>query len=91
MLVRLFNVSFRFSISKRFRNVDSKLIRTVACVKYCPNKAFKSDSQRLAFSLRSSIAKRCSHLNAALGFKEEVVSVNTTMGIQKFGFHCVFK
>ena len=31
------------------------------------NKAFKSDSQRLAFSLRSSIAKRCSHLNAALG------------------------
>ncbi|EGS6501040.1 hypothetical protein CGH02_21480 [Vibrio parahaemolyticus] len=32
------------------------------------NKAFKSDSQRLAFSLRSSIAKRCSHLNAALYF-----------------------
>ncbi|EHH1187418.1 hypothetical protein J7I11_004339 [Vibrio vulnificus] len=30
------------------------------------NKAFKSDSQRLAVSLRSSIAKRCSHLNAAL-------------------------
>ncbi|NOH82042.1 hypothetical protein F0231_20170 [Vibrio sp. RE86] len=30
------------------------------------NKAFKSDSQRLAFSLRSSVAKRCSHLNAAL-------------------------
>src|SRR5690554_6183028 len=30
------------------------------------NKAFKSDSQRLAFSLRSSIAKRGSHLNAAL-------------------------
>ncbi|RZQ26126.1 hypothetical protein D8T31_21640 [Vibrio vulnificus] len=30
------------------------------------NKAFKSDSQRLAFSLRSSIAKRHSHLNAAL-------------------------
>ncbi|TKF81050.1 hypothetical protein FCV65_18410 [Vibrio sp. F13] len=29
------------------------------------NKAFKSDSQRLAVSLRSSIAKRCSHLNAA--------------------------
>lgn len=26
-------------------------------------------------------------LNAALGFKEEVVSVNTTMGIQEFGFH----
>ncbi|MDQ2110148.1 hypothetical protein FKN90_17565 [Vibrio sp. 2017_1457_15] len=32
------------------------------------NKAFKSDSQRLAFSLRSSIAKRRSHLNAALCF-----------------------
>ncbi|EGQ8808853.1 hypothetical protein DC844_RS22910 [Vibrio parahaemolyticus] len=32
-----------------------------------PNKAFKSDSQRLAVSLRSSIAKRRSHLNAALG------------------------
>lgn len=30
------------------------------------NKAFKSNSQRLAFSLRSSIAKRSSHLNAAL-------------------------
>ena len=30
------------------------------------NKAFKSDSQRLAVSLRSSIAKRRSHLNAAL-------------------------
>ncbi len=30
---------------------------------------------------------RASHLNWALGFKEEVVSVNTTMGIQKFGFH----
>ncbi|WP_274005874.1 hypothetical protein, partial [Vibrio parahaemolyticus] len=31
-----------------------------------PNKAFKSDSQRSAFSLRSSIAERSSHLNAAL-------------------------
>ncbi len=30
------------------------------------NKAFKSDSQHLAVSLRSSIAKRRSHLNAAL-------------------------
>ena len=30
------------------------------------NKAFKSDSQRLKLSLRSSIAKRCSHLSAAL-------------------------
>ncbi len=34
-----------------------------------PNKAFKSDSQRLAFSLRSSVAKRRSHLNAALYYK----------------------
>ncbi|USD95736.1 hypothetical protein CTT30_06345 [Vibrio coralliilyticus] len=34
---------------------------------YLANKAFKSDSQRLAVSLRSSIAKRRSHLNAALG------------------------
>ncbi|CAD2224374.1 hypothetical protein P3J6_120202 [Pseudoalteromonas sp. 3J6] len=34
------------------------------------NKAFKSDSQRLALSLRSSIAKRRSHLNAALYNKE---------------------
>ncbi len=33
------------------------------------NKAFKSDSQRLAVSLRSSIAKRRSHLNAALCIK----------------------
>ncbi|NVD07687.1 hypothetical protein FCU94_12405 [Vibrio sp. JPW-9-11-11] len=33
---------------------------------YAHNKAFKSDSQRLAVSLRSSIAKRRSHLNAAL-------------------------
>ncbi|TNC03543.1 hypothetical protein FHG74_22725 [Vibrio diabolicus] len=35
--------------------------------KNATNKAFKSDSQRLAVSLRSSIAKHCSHLNAALG------------------------
>ncbi|NOI46165.1 hypothetical protein [Vibrio alginolyticus] len=35
-------------------------------LEFRPNKAFKSDSQRLAVSLRSSIAKRCSHLNAAL-------------------------
>ncbi len=34
--------------------------------KSASNKAFKSDSQRLAVSLRSSIAKRRSHLNAAL-------------------------
>ncbi|TOK34644.1 hypothetical protein CGI21_23695 [Vibrio parahaemolyticus] len=36
-----------------------------------PNKAFKSDSQRLAVSLRSSTAKRCSHLNAALVANED--------------------
>ncbi|EGR1425948.1 hypothetical protein D8X77_22260 [Vibrio vulnificus] len=35
-------------------------------VKSTTNKAFKSDSQRLAVSLRSSLAKRRSHLNAAL-------------------------
>ncbi len=35
-------------------------------MKKIANKAFKSDSQRLAVSLRSSIAKRRSHLNAAL-------------------------
>ncbi|MGR3024688.1 hypothetical protein ABMX98_21540, partial [Vibrio vulnificus] len=35
------------------------------------NKAFKSDSQRLAVSLRSSITKRRSHLNAALCFNHE--------------------
>ncbi|PNI00110.1 hypothetical protein C1N32_21710 [Vibrio diazotrophicus] len=33
------------------------------------NKAFKSDSQRLAISLRSSIANRRSHLNAPLAGK----------------------
>ncbi len=36
------------------------------------NKAFKSDSLRLAFSLRSSIAKRASHLNAALVFSGQI-------------------
>ncbi|HHF2906886.1 TPA: hypothetical protein ACPJZ5_004751 [Vibrio diabolicus] len=38
-------------------------------MKKTANKAFKSDSQRLAVSLRSSIAKRCSHLNAALALR----------------------
>ncbi|HAS8133648.1 hypothetical protein CRN22_12790 [Vibrio vulnificus] len=37
------------------------------------NKAFKSDSQRLAVSLRSSIAKRRSHLNAALAYSQAVI------------------
>ncbi len=41
------------------------------------NKAFKSDSQRLAVSLRSSIAKRRSHLNAALvGSKDCKLCIN---------------
>ncbi|TOA48407.1 hypothetical protein CGK27_21425 [Vibrio parahaemolyticus] len=41
------------------------------------NKAFKSDSQRLALSLRSSIAKRRSHLNAALvGSKDCKLCIN---------------
>ncbi|TOI11407.1 hypothetical protein CGI66_23760 [Vibrio parahaemolyticus] len=35
-------------------------------ISFKANKAFKSDSQRLAVSLRSSVAKRRSHLNAAL-------------------------
>ncbi|MCG3727877.1 hypothetical protein EXA14_19775 [Vibrio cincinnatiensis] len=41
------------------------------------NKAFKSDSQRLAFSLRSSMAKRRSHLNAALAFHDYFTLVLT--------------
>ena len=47
------------------------------------NKAFKSDSQRLAFSLRSSIAKRRSHLNAALyalGISEQDVFDTSNIG-----------
>ncbi|EGQ9994216.1 hypothetical protein FR279_21435 [Vibrio vulnificus] len=44
------------------------------------NKAFKSDSQRLAVSLRSSIAKRRSHLNAALCFKDK----NETISFYEF-------
>ncbi|ASO15784.1 hypothetical protein F9H64_22120 [Vibrio parahaemolyticus] len=46
-----------------------------------PNKAFKSDSQRLAVSLRSSIAKRCSHLNAALSYWAQITSVSPTDSI----------
>ncbi|TOH42841.1 hypothetical protein CGI81_23505 [Vibrio parahaemolyticus] len=51
------------------------------------NKAFKSDSQRLAFSLRSSIAKRCSHLNAALCAFEENDEKAFIIGSLKFGFY----
>ncbi|CAH7297054.1 hypothetical protein VCHA37P200_40301 [Vibrio chagasii] len=42
------------------------LLRGYLHLRIQSNKAFKSDSQRLAISLRSSIAKRRSHLNAAL-------------------------
>ena len=42
------------------------MARLYVLVNHRANKVFKSDSQRLAVSLRSSIAKRCSHLNAAL-------------------------
>ncbi|EGR3154969.1 hypothetical protein DLH88_24600 [Vibrio parahaemolyticus] len=42
------------------------MARLYVLVNHRANKAFKSDSQRLALSLRSIIAKRCSHLNAAL-------------------------
>ncbi|OOQ67243.1 hypothetical protein BSR61_25400 [Vibrio parahaemolyticus] len=47
------------------------------------NKAFKSDSQRLALSLRSSIAKRRSPLNAALyalGVSEQDVFDTSNIG-----------
>ncbi|ELA8259981.1 hypothetical protein Q3054_001067 [Vibrio alginolyticus] len=51
-------------VALKTSTVDDKMVHK-SCGQ-APNKAFKSDSQRLAFSLRSSIAKRCSHLNAAL-------------------------
>ncbi|EGR1879785.1 hypothetical protein D0D76_24190 [Vibrio parahaemolyticus] len=47
-----------------------------------PNKAFKSDSQRLAVSLRSSIAKRCSHLNAALVCKRKNVAISQDLAVK---------
>jgi hypothetical protein len=47
------------------------------------NKAFKSDSQRLAVSLRSSIAKRRSHLNAALGKQREYEQQNSESNRKK--------
>ncbi|MCF7477069.1 hypothetical protein L3V32_10220 [Vibrio sp. J2-4] len=57
------------------------------------NKAFKSDSQRLAVSLRSSIAKRRSHLNAALcdkakfwGFFKFNLFGNSLFGFGKSAF-----
>ncbi|HGF4916542.1 TPA: hypothetical protein ACF5BQ_004707, partial [Vibrio parahaemolyticus] len=50
------------------------------------NKAFKSDSQRLAFSLRSSIAKRRSHLNAALVANEKNAAKTEYLGLMSVCF-----
>ncbi|TOM68559.1 hypothetical protein CGH72_16070 [Vibrio parahaemolyticus] len=56
-----------------------------------PNKAFKSDSQRLAVSLRSSIAKRRSHLNAALVANEENVPKAECLGLMSMCFWLGFR
>ncbi|MCG3727560.1 hypothetical protein EXA14_17865 [Vibrio cincinnatiensis] len=53
------------------------------------NKAFKSDSQRLAVSLRSSIAKRRSHLNAALCNRRE--KDRNILKVKVFLYFCIFK
>ncbi|POB70947.1 hypothetical protein CRN59_06860 [Vibrio vulnificus] len=53
------------------------MARLYVLVSHRANKAFKNDSQRLAVSLRSSIAKRRSHLNAALCHKFRIQDVNT--------------
>ena len=50
------------------------------------NKAFKSDSQRLAVSLRSSIAKRRSHLNAALVANEKNAAKAEYLGLMSACF-----
>ncbi|EXJ41140.1 hypothetical protein D047_4671 [Vibrio parahaemolyticus VPTS-2010_2] len=50
------------------------------------NKAFKSDSQRLAVSLRSSIAKRRSHLNAALVANEISAAKSECLGLMSVCF-----
>ncbi|EGR1589633.1 hypothetical protein D6L39_24470 [Vibrio parahaemolyticus] len=55
-------------------------------MKTATNKAFKSDSQRLAVSLRSSIAKRHSHLNAALVANEENVAKSECLGLMSVCF-----
>nr|BBE38864.1 conserved hypothetical protein [Vibrio vulnificus] len=52
------------------------------------NKAFKSDSQRLAVSLRSSIAKRCSHLNAALCDWAKKSSISLFLALFGSRFRC---
>ncbi len=49
---------------------------------YRTNKAFKSDSQRLALSLRSSIAKRHSHLNAALVCERKNVAISQDLAVK---------
>ncbi|EGQ9765664.1 hypothetical protein FWP46_24985 [Vibrio alginolyticus] len=52
------------------------------------NKAFKSDSQRLAFSLRSSIAKRRSHLNAALVCKRKNSAISQDLVVKAQSLSC---
>ncbi|TOH42711.1 hypothetical protein CGI81_23575 [Vibrio parahaemolyticus] len=54
------------------------------------NKAFKSDSQRLAVSLRSSIAKRRSHLNAALVANEKNGAKTKCLGLRSSAFGSAF-
>ncbi len=54
----------------------------------CYNKAFKSDSQRLAFSLRSSVAKRCSHLNAALVCKRKNAAISQDLVVNAQSLRC---
>ncbi|AVF65916.1 hypothetical protein AL541_16855 [Vibrio alginolyticus] len=59
----------------------------------CPkhNKAFKSDSQRLAVSLRSSIANRRSHLNAALVANEKNAAKTKYLGLRFVCFWLGFR
>ncbi|TBT84490.1 hypothetical protein D4752_25220 [Vibrio parahaemolyticus] len=52
------------------------------------NKAFKSDSQRLAVSLRSSIAKRRSHLNAALVCKRKNAAISQDLVVKSQSRNC---
>ena len=52
------------------------------------NKAFKSDSQRLAVSLRSSIAKRRSHLNAALVCKRKNAAILQDLAVKAQRLNC---
>ena len=59
--------------------------------KNATNKAFKSDSQRLAVSLRSSIAKRRSHLNAALVANEENAAKAECLGLMFVFFWACFR